>query len=125
MALVPFNRDFNRLMLIVNGAKSGNIEVSWGGKSRTYTAEELAGGVNLAEDFDVNPFSAAFAAVDQAVAKKQEFETDQIKKQFHGDAGKADMEKTVVATERARGPLVDAIRAAFVSVIHTITITQK
>jgi lysophospholipase L1-like esterase len=125
MALAPFNRDFNRLMLIVKGAKSKNIEVSWGPKSRTYSAAELGIGVNLAEDFDTNPFSEAFAAVDQAVAKKQEFETDQIKKQFHGDAGKADMEKTVIATERAREPLVAAIKAAFIPVTHTITITQK
>jgi hypothetical protein len=125
MSLAPFNRDLNRLTLIVKGVQAKNYKVTWGATSRTYPAEHLAQGVNLADDFETNPFSDAFAAVDQAVARKQEFETDQIKKQFHGDAGKADMEKTVIDTERAREPLVAAIKAAFVPVTHTITITQK
>jgi len=125
MTLVPFNQDLNRLMLIVKGAKAKNYKVTWGPASRTYSAQRLGEGVNLADDFDINPFSEAFAAVDQAVAKKQEFETQQIKKYFHGDAGKADMEKTVADTEQTREPLVAAIKAAFVPVTHTITITPQ
>jgi hypothetical protein len=125
MALVPFNQDLNRLMLIVKGARAKWYQVTWGPASRTYSAQQLEKGVNLAADFDTNPFSEAFAAVDQAVAKKQEFETDQIKKQFHGAAGAADMERTVADTERDREPLVAAIKAAFVPVTHTITITPQ
>jgi lysophospholipase L1-like esterase len=127
MGLVPFNQDLNRLMLIVKGATAKWYEVTWGPTSHTYSAEQLENGVNLAADFDTNPFSEAFAAVDQAVAKKQEFETGQIKQQFHGDAGKADMEKTVTETEAeaARAPLVAAIKTAFVPVTHTITLKPQ
>jgi lysophospholipase L1-like esterase len=125
MSLVPFNQDLNRLTLIVKGAKAKSYEVTWGAASRTYSAEQLGKGVNLAMDFEKNPFSETFAAVDQAVAKKQEYETEQIKKYFHGEAGKADMENTVNDTEQARSPLVAAIKAAFVPVTHTITITAQ
>jgi hypothetical protein len=125
MSLVPFNQDLNRLTLIVKGAKAKNYEVTWGAARRTYSAEQLAKGVNLAADFEINPFSEAFAAVDKAVAKKQEYETQQIKADFHGDAGKTDMEKTVTDTEQAREPLVAAIKEAFVPVTHTIVLTPQ
>jgi hypothetical protein len=85
----------------------------------------LAGGVNLAADFEANPFSGAFKAVDEAVGRKQDFETTQIKKLFHGEAGKADMEKTVTDSERDRAPLVAAIKEAFVPVTHTLTIRPQ
>lgn len=82
-------------------------------------------GVNLAADFPVNPFSEAFNRVDEAVAKKQAYETKQIKQLFHGDSGKADMEKTAADSEQERAPLVAAIQAAFVPVTHTIVITPE
>jgi hypothetical protein len=123
MALVPFNQELNRLLLVVKGGKAKNYQIAWGAANRIYTAQQLAGGVNLAADFEVNPFSDAFKAVDEAVARKQEFETTQIKTLFHGEAGKADMEKTVKESERDRAPLAAAIQAAFVPVTHALTIT--
>jgi len=63
-------------------------------KRRDYSAAQLTAGVNLADDFTVNPFSAAFAKVDAAVAEKQKYETRQIKELFHGPAGKADADGT-------------------------------
>jgi hypothetical protein len=125
MALVPFNQEFNRLILIATGGKAKNYKVAWGETSRDYTAAQLKHGVNLAEDFPVNPFSDAFNKVDEAVAKKQAYETKQIKELFHGAAGKADMEKTAADSEAARAPLVAAIHDAFVPVTHTITITPQ
>jgi lysophospholipase L1-like esterase len=125
MSLVPFNADLNRLMLVVKGAKAKNYQITWGATSRTYAAQQLAGGVNLAADFEANPFSGAFKAVDEAVGRKQDFETTQIKKLFHGEAGKADMEKTVTDSERDRAPLVAAIKEAFVPVTHTLTIRPQ
>jgi hypothetical protein len=123
MTLVPFNQELNRLILIVKGGKTGHYKVTWGSAARDYTDAQLQHGVNLAEDFSVNPFSDAFARVDEAVAKKQNYETKQIKELFHGNAGKADMEKTVADSEQERAALVAAIQAAFVPVTHTITIT--
>jgi hypothetical protein len=125
MALVPFNQDLNRLMLVVKHMSAKKYRVTWGSTSRDYDASELARGVNLANDFEVNPFSDAFHGVDEAVAKKQAFETDQIKKQFHGDAGKQDMEGTVEKTEAERANLVAAVKAAFVPVRHTIVISPE
>lgn len=125
MAVVPFNQDLNRLMLVVKGGKAGSYKITWGPTEHIYPAQQLALGVNLAADFEVNPFSDAFKAVDEAVAKKQEFETKQIKELFHGEAGKADMTKTVTESEKDRAPLVAAIQAAFVPVTHTLTITPQ
>jgi lysophospholipase L1-like esterase len=125
MALVPFNQDLNRLMLVVKSGNAGNYQITWGATARTYSARQLAGGVNLAADFEVNPFSDAFKAVDEAVARKQEFETKQIKNFFHGETGKTDMEKTVAETEKDRAPLVAAIKEAFAPVTHTLTITPQ
>ena len=63
--------------------------------------------------------------MDEAVAKKQEFETSQIKELFHGEAGQADMEKTAADSERERAPLAAAIQEAFVPVTHTLVITPQ
>ena len=64
----------------------------------------------------------AFKRVDDAVGAKQAYETTQIKKIFHGDEGKKDMEVAVKRTEAERAPLVEAIKTAFVPVKHTIKI---
>ncbi|HEX4121514.1 MAG TPA: SGNH/GDSL hydrolase family protein [Verrucomicrobiae bacterium] len=125
MTLVPFNQELNRLILIVKNGKAANYQIAWGPSSRTYSAQQLRKGVNLAADFDFNPFSDAFARVDQAVARKQDFETQQVKKRFHGEEGKADFEKTVSESEKDRAVLMDAIRQAFVPITHTITITPQ
>jgi hypothetical protein len=96
--------------------------VTWGDEARIYSAAELAGGVNLAADFATNPFSEAFERVDKAVAAKQAYETTQIKKIFHGDEGRQDMEAAAKRTEAERAPLAEAIRAAFVPVRHELRI---
>jgi lysophospholipase L1-like esterase len=36
MALVPFNQDLNRLVLVVRGATAGNYKITWGTECRTY-----------------------------------------------------------------------------------------
>ena len=59
-------------------ARSGSAKsykLTWGEQSRTFTAEQLAHGVNLAAEFASNPFSDAFSKVDAAVAAKQAYET--------------------------------------------------
>jgi hypothetical protein len=112
-------------MLRVKGGKAKSYQITWGAVSRNYSAGQLTRGVNLAADFEVNAFSDAFAAVDEAVARKQAYETKQVKELFHGKEGKADMEKTVADSEQERAALVAAIKAAFVPVTHTITITPQ
>jgi hypothetical protein len=125
MTLIPFNQELNRLTLVVKGGTAKNYKVRWGAEIKTYSADQLAQGVNLAADFAVNPFSEAFAKVDAAVAAKQNYETKQIKQLFHGEEGRVDMAATVALTEKARAPLAAAIRQALVPVTHTIKITPE
>jgi hypothetical protein len=122
MTLVPFNQELNRLTLIAKNGGAASYRVTWGGESRVYTAEQLAKGVNLAEDFPANPFSESFKKVDEAVAAKQNYETRQIKDLFHGPEFKLAPEVVVELTERCRTPLAEAIKTAFVPVTHTVKI---
>jgi hypothetical protein len=125
MTLVPFNAELNRLLLVVQNGTAKSYQVTWGKETKSYPAEQLAKGVNLAEDFVVNPFSIAFKKVDEEIAAKQNYETRQIKDLFHGPEGHADLEMTAALTEKVRAPLAEAIQAAFVPVTHTIRIVAE
>ncbi len=70
MTLLAFNRHLNRLILKAKGGSAANYRLTWGSESRVYSAAQLAEGVNLADDFAVNPFSEAFKRVDEAVESK-------------------------------------------------------
>ena len=123
MTLVPFNQDLNRLILVVKGAKAEKYNVQWGSETRSYSAKALREGVNLAADFQTNPFSAAFGKVDAAVAAKQNFETTQIKQLFRSPEAQRDMEAVVAKSEKERTPLAEAIARSMVPVTHVIKIT--
>lgn len=125
MTLVPFNNELNRFKLVAKNGSAGRYKVTWGDTTKSYSAVQLAVGVNLAEDFAKNPFSDAFAKVDAAVAAKQEYETRQIKVQFHGHEAKNDMAAVEKFTEGFRKPLVKAVREAFVPVTHSIQIVAE
>jgi lysophospholipase L1-like esterase len=125
MTLVPFNEDLNRLMLVVKNPSAPKYKVTWGATTKTYSSEQLGKGVNLAADFDVNPFSDAFKKVDEAVAAKQNYETRQIKELFHGPEGHADKDMTADLTEKVRSPLAKKIHESFVPVTHKLTIVAE
>ena len=122
MSLVPFDQDLNRFMLFVTRLNSPKAKITWGQHSVVVSAEQLANGVNLTTLFPKNPFHAAFNAVDSAVAAKQAFETQQIKKVFHGKEGKHDMESAVARTEKERAAFVSKISAARSAVAHQLSI---
>lgn len=121
MTFVPFDDELNRLVLKVTGLK-GIATITWGGHSRTFSPAQLSEGVNIAAEFTDNPFCDAFARVSEAVAEKQEFETYQVKRVFHGPAGRQDIDKAVAETERERQPLAEAVRASVRPIQHTIEI---
>lgn len=123
MTLIPFNEELNRLTLVARNGQAGSYKVTWGGRSKTFSVEELARGVNLAEVFPCNPFCEAFARVDAAVAAKQAYETRQIKQLFRSPRAKTDMAGVVAETEKERAPLAAEIRAEFLPVTHTLRIT--
>lgn len=101
MALCKFDERFNRLLLKVSGLKTAKAEITWGQDTKTFTKEQLAAGVNLAAEFQTNPFSGPYASLWNAVQAKQNFETKQIKQIFHGEQGKKDMEAAVTSTEKS------------------------
>jgi len=125
LALIPFDRDLNRFMLVARHAPAARYRVTWGSASKSFAAEQLQRGINLAAEFPENPFGAAFARVDAAVAAKQSYETLQVKKVFHGAEGKADMAAAVKRTEIERTALAAAIQAAFTPVTHQLTLTAE
>lgn len=132
MTFVPFNQDLNRFMLTVKNAKADKYRVSWGNQSRVFTAEQLTKGVNLAAEFEDNPFSTHFAMIDAAVDGKQAFETREIKNLFRVPGDKITMEQIAEQTdkmlndaERERDALAKAIRAAYAPVTYSLTVTPE
>lgn len=124
MTLVPFAEDLNRFILKANVADESRWSVQWGGVSKEFGGDQLSAGISLAVEFPTNPFTESFNAVDAAVAQKQAYETQQIKKAFHSSDAKADFEAVVKKTEAVRKPLAEAIAAAMQPVTHRITLTQ-
>ncbi|MEI7807194.1 MAG: SGNH/GDSL hydrolase family protein [Verrucomicrobiota bacterium] len=120
--LVPFFEELSRFRLVVKNAAAPQYQIIWGQTTNTYTAAQLASGVNLAADFVENPFCEAFKKMDDAVAAKQAYETKQIKQVFHSKEAKADMDKAVADTEAERAPLAAAITGAMVPVRHSLVI---
>ncbi len=129
-----FNQDLNRLTLVVRNLPWDEARVAWGASSKVFARADLERGINLAAEFPENPFREAFLRVDAAVGAKQAFETVMIKNyvthiprlvQALGDDA-----QTVAAVQdlRARlwarqARLTGEVRAAFVPVRHTLTVT--
>jgi len=133
---LAFNQDMNRLTLVVKNLKSAKAKVTWGAASKTFTRDELAKGVNLAAEFLDNPFSDAFRKVDDAVAKKQAYETFLIKESGRALAGvernlgdDAEVAAAVKTIKSKLGgkheALAAAVRAALVPVKHTIVVAEE
>lgn len=122
LLLAGFYEDLNRFIFKARGGKAASYRVAWGPESRTFKAEELEAGINLALAFEINPFSEAFGKVDAAIGAKQEYETRQIKQLFHGPEGRGDMSATVGLTEKIRTSLVRKIAEAMLPVEHVLLI---
>ncbi|MEW6253198.1 MAG: hypothetical protein AB1716_21375, partial [Planctomycetota bacterium] len=81
LPFVPFNADLNRFVLVIKGLPSPAAKVTWGvaEHAKTFTREQLEAGVNLAAEFLDNPFCEPFRKLDEAVGRKQAFETQMVK----------------------------------------------
>ncbi len=122
MPLVPFDQELNRFILKLTKPKSASYNVKWGASSKTFTAEQLKSGINLAAEFHDNPMVGPFKEIQSAVLAKQTYETKQIKGMIHGKDGKADMEGTFARTEEERVKLVEKLAATVRPVEHVISI---
>ena len=83
LPFLPFNQDLNRYLLVVKNPSAKSLKITWGKESKTFSAEELAKGVNLAAEFLDNPFVAPFQAVQEKVDAQQAFETMASKQLLH------------------------------------------
>ncbi|MGI8964553.1 MAG: hypothetical protein ACR2H1_00505, partial [Limisphaerales bacterium] len=113
------------LILIVKNGSAKNYKIGWGHQSKTFSAEQLGRGINLGEEFPINPFTKSFEKVDAAVAAKQAYETKQIKQIFRSPEANANLEEAVAHTEKERAQLVNEIKDAFVPMTHTIKISPE
>ncbi len=123
MALVPFDDELNRFTFTLKSPKAASYTLTWGDQSHRYSADELKAGINLAKDFANNPLVPAFKRVQDAVTKKQAYETRQIKELAHGPEGAADIDATFALTEKARAPLEKAIANSLQPTEHTLVIS--
>ncbi|HEY1122956.1 MAG TPA: GDSL-type esterase/lipase family protein, partial [Haloferula sp.] len=125
LALIPFDDELNRFTLKIDFPEAKNYDVTWGEATKTYTADELKKGVNLAKDFANHPLVPAFKKVWDAVAAKQDYETRQIKSLVHGPEGAADVDMTFALTEKARAKLAKSVADSKQPAEHVITVTAK
>jgi lysophospholipase L1-like esterase len=130
---IPFNKDLNRLQLVVKNPGADKLKVTWGGESKDYSAAQLVEGINLAADFAAkNPFTDPFKKVEETIRAQQNFETPLIKNLLHNLPGYLQMlpEQKESIDKLAQGgidkakALNDAAVAAVVAVKHTIKIEK-
>jgi hypothetical protein len=72
-----FNKDLNRLMLVGQNAQPAvRYRVTWGGAYKVFKGSDLAKGVNLAAEFQSNPFCGQFQAVERQIHVQQDYESN-------------------------------------------------
>jgi hypothetical protein len=126
MTLVPLNQEFNRMMLKVTGLNAPRYRVAWMDQNcryeewHTYTAPELSAGVNLAEDFHLNPFSIMFNRLLDLIYQKQAIESNETWHTWEMEG--QSVAEGLAECESQRSELFEAIKQAFVPVTHNIRI---
>ncbi len=135
LSFVPFQDELNRFVLTVTNLPAPQADVKWGSLTRTFSREQLAGGINLAAEFLDNPFCAPSRVVARLVASKQAYETDLVKKslvglrQFDRLKGDADVTNAVGVLRRKllaeHEAMYVGLRAAVKPVRHSIEITPR
>lgn len=128
---VPFNEELSRFLLVMTNLSTPSMKVKWGAAEKTFTAGQLAAGINLAAEFPDNPFNDAFAQVEAAVKAQQAFETPATKTLLHSLPAwqtnlpeakdtEAQLQSDVVGKSRR---LEAAARSAFTPVRHALELT--
>jgi len=84
LEFLPFNEELNRFKLVVTGAGDGKVKVTWGTAAKEYPAADIAKGINLAAEFDDNPFSSPFKQVEIKISNQQNMEVTLVKTLIHG-----------------------------------------
>ena len=125
----PFNADLNRLTLKVTGVSPAGAKVTWGPETKHFTSEQLAAGINLADQFLDNPFCEPFKKVQDQIRNQQFYETPLVKSLVHftPDYQKFLPDDTAAFIDKAirhDKELAEASSAAVVPVKHTLVIEE-
>ncbi len=78
LPFLPFQEKFNRFELKFVNLPSGNYKVTWGTFSKNFSSEALQEGINLADEFRINPFNSTFAVLYKQIECKQRYETSLV-----------------------------------------------
>ena len=132
----PFNQNLNRLTLTVKNLSTAQADVTFGTATKTFSREQLSGGINLAAEFIDNPFVAPFNRVLNEVGQKQSAETSMIKgfitnfRQLRGPLAEDPEVQAALATIRRKMTEVNdaahaKAKAAVEPVRYTLVISPK
>lgn len=118
---LPFSAELNRFILTVTNLDAPSADVTWGSETKSFTKEQLAKGINLAEQFDKTPFDTTFAKVMAAVVDKEDWEIFMIKgtSNYFGNDNGGNVDANMLAVEDQKDA---ALKALVVPVRHTIVI---
>lgn len=136
---IPFQQDLNRFTLKIKNLPSEKADVTWGKNTKEFSKADLEKGVNLADAFRVNPFSAQFDKLMASIAQKQSFEGNMIVSVFNsfrhmsnifkGDKNEAEIKNHIEAMKpllfEKQASLDDAVKNNIIPVTHTIKVTPK
>jgi len=117
----PFSQELNRLVLKVANLDAPSAAVTWGSHTKSFTREQLAKGINLAEHFSDTPFDTTFARVMAAIADKQHFENYMIKltSNYFGNDNGGNIDENMLAVHAQKDK---ALKTLIVPVRHTIAV---
>jgi hypothetical protein len=106
------------------------MKVTWGDQSKEFSSNDLAKGINLAAEFQKNPFSGAFKGVENVIRAQQNYETPMVKGLIHNipqgeelvPTAAADFEQIKSKAKNRDDELMQASIAAVKPVRHTIKV---
>lgn len=134
LKILPFQEELNQFMLTVTGLNAPKATVSWGRFKKDFTREQLEAGINLASEFEENPFQDTFFNIAQTVQEKINFDDmllhvftrDQIQAQKLKISGKgAEAFQTAMdELRKLHDTFENRIFARTVPVTHTITVQE-
>jgi hypothetical protein len=116
---MPFSQELNRFTLKVTNLGAPSASVTWGSETKQFTSDQLAAGINLAEQFDHTPFDSTFAKVMSAVQNKQDYETFMIKgtANYNGNDNGGNVDTNMIAVESEKDAALKALIAPVPPVI--------
>jgi lysophospholipase L1-like esterase len=134
---LPFQQDLNVFELRVTNLPKARAVVQWGEYSKQFSREELEKGINLAAEFQLNPFSGQFAKIMDGVKEKQQIETWMVKglltnfrliKQIFPESEQdAEMQAAILYWRRKlherEGGLFLNCKRLIIPIVHRITVT--